>query len=137
MRVYGLSSKPKPQPRLNETLPMPDTEHHKFHSASINDTTGATILKYWPMIVALATVLLSLGAIYTKLEYISKAIDRTDSQFTQLNGQMNLAGQSIIEIRGQVQQTATDNARNAQSIAELRGRLDLLSDKARWAPGGK
>lgn len=109
-----------------------DTTHTKSQ-----DITGPVLVKYWPIIVAGAATLISLGGIYVKLDYIAKALDRTDTQFSAINERQNMAGQSIVEIRGQITQLTGDNARNAQAIAETRNRVEVLIDKARWAPGVK
>lgn len=99
-----------------------------------SDTTGSTLVKYWPILVACALTLVSLGGIYVKLDYIAKALDRSDVQFSALNDRQNSQGQAITEIRGQLTSLQADSSRNQQAISETRARLELMIDKARWAP---
>lgn len=100
-----------------------------------NDTTGAIILKYWPIIVAVSVTLVSLGGIYVKLEYIAKAIDRNDSQFQTINERQNVTARDMVEIRGSIARLQDDAVRNAQATTETRARLDVIQDKIRFTPG--
>lgn len=111
-----------------------NTDFQQLHHKNSTDTTGAVVLKYWPIIVALAVTLTSLGGIFVKLDYIQKAIERNDLQYSQVINQQNITGQGMVEIRGKLDGLQGDNVRNQQQITELRGKLEALSDKARWSP---
>lgn len=113
-----------------------NSEFAALHGKS-NDTTGAVVLKYWPIIVACAVTLVSLGGIFVKLDYIAKAIDRNDMQFVQINNQQNLTGQTLVEMRGQITQVTSANVRTEQNLTELKAKVETLYDKARWAPGSE
>jgi hypothetical protein len=110
-----------------EPFKMPNTE--KSH-----DSTGKTLLTYWPIILPVSIALLSLGGIFSELRTISESLKRQESQYTVLADRQNQTGQTIIQLSGRLDLQGADISRNAQAITEVRGRLDLLSDKARWAP---
>lgn len=97
----------------------------------LRDHTGQAVLKYWPIIIAGAATLISLGGIFVKLDYIAKAIDRNDQQFSILNDRQNLTSQALVEIRGTNSQQAQDIARNRESIAALFAKFDLLQEQSR------
>ena len=106
-----------------------ETQH-----AKAQDVTGTVVLKYWPIIVAGAATLISLGGIYVKLDYIAKALDRNDIQFNAINNVQNQHGQSLVEMRAKIVQLENEDIRHNQAISETRSRVELLVDKARWAP---
>lgn len=116
-------------------IAMPNTD--KDSDSRGQDHTGQALIRYWPIIVAGAVTLLSLGGIFVKLDYIAKAIDRNDQQFSVMNERQNLTSQSMIELRGQVTRQGEDIARTNAATADVRARVDVLADKLRWAPNGK
>ncbi len=99
-----------------------------------NDSTGTAVVKYWPIVSAMVLVSLSLGGLYVKLEYIIKILDRNESQFQIASDRQTLTSQSIIEIRGQLNNQNETNTRTAQTISEISRRLDQVVDKQRWTP---
>lgn len=85
------------------------------------------VLPYWPVIVFCIMCLTSLGGILVKLDYISKAVDKYEVQFSSMSSQIssqndrhNLTAQSIIEIRGINERQTIDIARIEKDIAELK-----------------
>lgn len=110
-------------------MPEKDSTYGK-----LNDTTGTVVLKYWPIIIACALTLISLGGIYVKVDYIAKIMDKNDAQIAVIQDRQNLSSQSVIEIRGQLANLNETNLRTNSSISDLNRRVDLLTDKARWSP---
>lgn len=111
---------------------MPTERDSSF--AKLNDNTGSVILKYWPIILGCLFAALSVGGIYVKLDYIAKSQDKAESQFIAINDRQNLAGNSIIEIRSQIDRLNQEVKRNESDLSELRRRLDVLTEKQRWSP---
>jgi len=110
-------------------MPEKDSNFGKLY-----DSTGHSVVKYWPIISALVIASVSVGGIYVKLDYIAKAIDRTDNQFQVINSRQDLTTQSVIEMRGQIGTINEINLRNVQNINDLSRRVDSIQDKVRWAP---
>lgn len=105
---------------------------------SNNEAKGLkAVLPYWPVIAFCIMCLTSLGGIMVKLDYISKAVDKNEVQFSALtqqiatqNDRQNLTSQAIIEIRGVNERQSLDIARIDKHLTELR------SDRrdSRWIP---
>lgn len=92
------------------------------------------LLPFWPIGLFIATSLISLGGIFMKLDYIAKAVDKTEIQFASVNSQINSTNNAITELRGQNTQQAADIARNSNDIVQLRSQVDQLKDVRRWTP---
>lgn len=118
-----------PNLKLIQTMPT-----DKEMNAAENISTGALLLKFWPIVAASAIGLLSIGGIYVKVDFIAESIKENKAQFTVVNDRQNLTSASLIELRGQVANLADANSRNAQAIADLNGKVDRISDKTRWTP---
>lgn len=85
------------------------------------------VLPYWPVIVFCIMCLTSLGGILVKLDYISKAVDKNEMQFSSMSQQItaqndrhNLTAQSIIEMRGVNERQSIDISRIEKDVAELK-----------------
>ena len=97
-------------------------------------STGLLLLKFWPIVLAFALGLLSVGGIYVKLDFIAESMKETKAQFAVVNDRQTLTSQSIIELRGTLNNVAMENARNGQAISNLNERVNVIADKARWTP---
>jgi hypothetical protein len=111
-----------------------DMPTDKEVNSAENISTGALLLKFWPIVAACAIGLLSIGGIYVKVDYIAESIKKSEAQFNVVNDRQNLTSTSIIELRGQVSNLADANARNAQAIVEVNNKLEKVIDKQRWTP---
>lgn len=119
---------------MNLISKMPDTDKD---SHKVVDNTAMTFLKFWPVLLASALTLVSVGGIYVKVDYIAETMKRNDAQIGVMNDRQNLTSQSIIEIRGQLSNLNTEALRINSNVADANRRIDILSDKARWTPNGK
>lgn len=99
-----------------------------------HDSTGALLLKYWPIVLAVALGFLSLGGIYAKLDYIVDAMKTNEQRYTIISDRQSQTTLSIARIEGDLNQQKNDTMRNTQNITSLESRLTVLADKARWAP---
>lgn len=106
-----------------------------------SEDTGLTLaakwMPFWPIAVFAITGLLSLGAIFTKLEFIAQRIEKYEHEFVVVNDRQTLTGQTIIEMRGVNIQQTSDIQRNATDIIKLQNQVDGLREAKRWSPGVK
>jgi len=117
--------------QMNLPFKMPDKDSN---FGKLTDHTGTAVVKYWPIIIAVVAASLSVGAIYTKLDYIAKVLDRNESQFNAFNDRQTLFSQSTIEMRSQLSNQNETNARFVQQLNDINRRVDAIADKQRWAP---
>lgn len=99
-----------------------------------HDSTGALLLKYWPIVLAGALGFLSLGGIYVKLDYIAEAMKENKQSYMVIADRQSQTTLSIARIEGDLNQQKADTLRNAQTLTTLESRLNILAEKARWAP---
>ena len=110
-----------------KTSKMPTSTTNKPYSA-------VDVLKYWPITVFCITSLVSLGILYQKIDYVVRAVDKYENQFSVINDRQTLFSQGLLEIRGKSDLQNQQLMQLSKENAAMNERLVSLERNSRYTP---